>query len=136
VLGAEIHWVAVVVSAVVTLIIGSAWYAPFLFGNMWLHLVGKTKEQAQADFHPMMIVGTFLLAMVMAVLLSAFISWLGAAGWIRGAYVGFYAGIGFTATTFAINDLFEKRPILLWLINATHHVFVLTVMGAILGAWR
>lgn len=59
-----------------------------------------------------------------------------AGGLLPGAYVGFYAGVGFVATSFAINDIFESRPKTLWLINATHHVVVLVVMGAILGAWR
>lgn len=135
-LGVEINWLAVPVAALVSVFIGWLWYAPFLFGNLWMRGVGKSLEQVKADFHPGMIGGAFLVGCVTAVLLSAFIGWLQTGGWFRGAYVGFYAGIGFVATTFAVNDIFEKRPFTLWLVNATHHVFALTAMGAVIGAMR
>ena len=133
-LGVEINWLAVPAAALASVFVGWLWYAPFLFGNLWMRGVGKSLEQVQADFHPGMIGGAFLVSCVTALLLSAFIGWIRTGGWFAGAYVGFYAGIGFVATTFAVNDIFEKRPATLWLINATHHVFVLTVMGAVIGA--
>ena len=133
-LGVEINWLAIPVAALASVFVGWLWYAPFAFGNLWMRGGGKSMEQVQADFHPGMIGGAFLVACVTALFLSAFIGWIKTGGWFAGAYVGFYAGIGFVATSFAVNDIFEKRTPTLWLINGTHHVFVLTAMGAVIGA--
>jgi hypothetical protein len=53
-----------------------------------------------------------------------------------GAAAGFGAGLCWIATSFAINDLFEQRPLKLFLINAGYHTLQFTAMGAILGAWH
>jgi hypothetical protein len=136
VLQAEVSWIAVLVAGLAAVVVGWLWYAPFLFGNLWMRLLGKTKEQVEKDFHPLKIVWAFLLSCAAASFLATFMSWLTTGGALRGAYLGFYAALGFSATTFAVNDVFEGRPFTLWLVNACYHVVVLVVMGAIVGAMR
>ena len=45
-----INYWAVLVAAVAYMILGAIWYSPILFGSAWMRLIGKTKEQAMADF--------------------------------------------------------------------------------------
>ena len=40
----EINWVAVIVVALIYFAIHFFWYFPFVFGNLWLKLVGKESE--------------------------------------------------------------------------------------------
>jgi len=134
--GVVFNWPAILVAAVASIVLGWLWYSPFLFGELWMRKLGRTKEQVQAEFSPLSIVLAFVLGAVMAVFLTAFLHWTRTTTAVGGAYIGLCAGIGFSATTFAVNDTFEKRPVVLWLVNAMFHVIVLVAMGAILGAWR
>ena len=45
----DMNYLAVLAGAVISLAIGALWYSPPLFGNAWLALIGKTKEQAEQD---------------------------------------------------------------------------------------
>ena len=40
----SVNYLAVVVAAVVSIIIGSLWYSPLLFGNVWMRLQRFTKK--------------------------------------------------------------------------------------------
>ena len=52
-----------------------------------------------------------------------------------GALYGFLAGV-WTFCAIAIHSLFELKPWRLILINGFYSVVSLTLMGAIIGAWR
>ena len=47
---------------------------------------------------------------------------------------GASAGLCWVAASFAINYLFERRPLSLWLINGGYHTLQFTLFGLILGA--
>ena len=46
---------------------------------------------------------------------------------------GASAGLCWVAASFAINYLFERRPLSLWLINGGYHTLQFTLFGLILG---
>ena len=49
---------------------------------------------------------------------------------------GFAAGLCWVAAAFGINYLFERRPLVLWLINGGYHTLQFTLFGLILGSIR
>jgi hypothetical protein len=53
-----------------------------------------------------------------------------------GATAGFLAGVGWIAFGVGVIALFERRPLAYVLVNGGYMGVSLTVMGAILGAWR
>jgi hypothetical protein len=53
-----------------------------------------------------------------------------------GFMVGLLSGITFVLAPYVINNLFERRPRTLILIDACYHVVALTIAGIIIGAWR
>jgi hypothetical protein len=53
-----------------------------------------------------------------------------------GTAAGFAAGFGWAAMGIAIVALFERRPWSYILVNGGYLTLALTLMGAILGAWR
>ena len=55
---------------------------------------------------------------------------------IWGATAGFLAGFGWAAMGLGVVSLFERRPLSYMLINGGYLTLALTLMGAILGAWR
>jgi hypothetical protein len=76
----------------------------------------------------------FVLGLIASVNLAMFLGPTGDAG--MGAFYGFLAGFGWVATFVGTHYLFERKSFKLFLINAGYSIVALTVMGAIIGAWR
>jgi len=48
----QVNYVAVLVCAVVTFLLGGLWYSPVLFAKRWVALVGLTEEQMKKGGSP------------------------------------------------------------------------------------
>jgi hypothetical protein len=77
-----------------------------------------------------------VMAAVMATAISCVIQLTGKQTALRGIKVGALLWAGFEMTTFSTEYIFEVRPIGLWLVNAGYWFFGMTLMGAIVGAWK
>jgi len=126
-----INPLAVALAALATFVIGGLWYS-LLFAKPWQRAAGVTDEQLKSGA-PRIFIGSFLLALVMAASLAAFI---GAGGLWFGVFAGLAAGLTWVAAALGINYLFERRSLLLWVINAGYNVIAFTVMGAIIGGMQ
>lgn len=125
---------AVVVAALSTFLIGGLWYSPAVFGKPWMRENGFTEEQLKGRSMGKIFGLAFLLALIAAVNLAMF---LGPEDRPEmGAFWGFAAGFGWVATFIGTHYLFEKKSMTLFLLNAGYSVVSLTVMGAILAAWK
>lgn len=63
---------AILVSALLSFLLGFVWYSPKVFGNAWLEAVGKKPEdmlEAQISLHAVSIVGWLAAAFVYAFLI-------------------------------------------------------------------
>lgn len=129
----NINLLAVVVVAIVSFIIGAVWYAPPVFGNMWMKLLGKKREELGSPGPAF--VGGFIGALIFAYVLALLMGYAQAKALIDGVVIGLLAWIGFVITTSAPEVLFAKTPIRLYLINNIHHLVVFLIAGAILGVW-
>jgi hypothetical protein len=49
---------------------------------------------------------------------------------------GALVGLCWVGTSFGITYLFERKPFILFAINAGYHLVTFTVMGTILGLWH
>jgi Protein of unknown function (DUF1761) len=124
---------AILVAALSAFLVGGLWYAPFFFGAAWKHANRFQSDPPPAGAKVFLL--SFLFSLVMAVNLAMFLNdpkttlaW--------GATAGFLAGFGWVAMGIAIVSLFERRPWSYVLINGGYLTVALTLMGAILGAWR
>jgi hypothetical protein len=130
-----INWLAVLVAALSTFIIGGLWYSPLLFGKAWMKENNLTDEALKSTNMAKVFGFAFLWSLVMAFNLAMFLndektdlSW--------GATAGFLAGFGWVAMAIFIIGLFERRSVKYMLINAGYMVVSFVIMGVILGAWR
>jgi hypothetical protein len=131
----EMNYLAVLVGAVISVIVGGLWYSPVLFGNAWLALVGKTKAQAEAEFSPLKIVWALVWGFVTSYGLARVIVWTGKATLVDGVLVGVLTCVVFAIASIAVNHTFEGRPVKLTAIYAGHHLVAFAAIGAMLGAW-
>ena len=123
---------AILVAAVSGFILGAIYYGPLL-GKVWQQEVGLSDEEVSSGAAQTFI-PSFLMAVVASFTLALFMG--DHMGWKNGLLIGLTAGLGIAVTTNTTNQLFEKRPIKLMLINAGYWILNLTIMGIILGAWR
>jgi hypothetical protein len=130
---ANVNWLAVLVAALSTFILGGLWYGPF-FGRSWMRASGMTEERVNAGNKALIFGVSFVLQFVAALVLDMFIG--AEANVAFGTAAGAAVGIFWVATAFAVVYLFEQRPVAHWAVNAFYHIVSYTIMGVILGAWN
>ncbi len=129
----DVNWLAVVACGVGSLILGGLWYAPVLFGNKWQKLAGLSDEQLAVG-HAKIFALAFVLSLIAAYVFAVFLGRNMGVGPATAA--GASAGLCWVAAAFAINYLFERRPMGLWLINGGYHTLQFTMFGLIIGLLR
>lgn len=130
----DVNWIAVLLCAASSLVLGGVWYSPMLFAKPWQSAAGLGDDQAGGGNMAVIFGATFLLSLIAAFVFAMFLGremGLGAA-----TAAGFSAGLCWVAASFAINYLFERRPLKLWLINGGYHTLQFTLFGLILGWMR
>lgn len=131
---AKLNYLAIFTAAVSMFLVGGLWYSPVLFGKAWQRETGLTDEELNAR-NPARVFGpAFLLALLMAFNLAAFIGPEATPGFAVGA--SFAAGFGWVALGMGVTYLFEARSMRLWLIDAGYHAVAFPLMGVILGLWK
>jgi len=130
----HINYLAVFVAALSSFIIGGAWYSPILFAKAWMQENGFTDEEMKNANMAKTFGGSFILALIIAFNLAAFLG--PEANLVWGITAGALAGIGWVAAALGIIYLFERKSLKLFFINAGYHAVTFMVMGAILGVWK
>lgn len=125
---------AIVAAAVLAFLIGAVWYSPLLFAKRWQQETRLSDEQLKSGSMARIFGLALVCDLVMSANLAAFLGGKATVGF--GLAAGAATGIGWVAMCFAVNDLFERRPLALWLINSGYHVISLTLMGGLLAWWK
>jgi hypothetical protein len=128
-----LNWPAIIVAALSAFVLGGLWYSLF-FQKAWMRANGFTKDSPKGNMGKTFTL-SFLWSLVMSFNLAMYLNASGTdLAW--GAEAGFLAGVGWVAMAIFITGLFERRSTTYMLINAGYFIVALTLMGAILGAWR
>lgn len=122
----------VLVAALASFVVGGLWYGP-LFGKAWQRLVGLADEQLKGGTARVFGV-SFLLAVVQAWVFAMFLGPNPSLALGLGA--GASAGLCWVGAAFGINDLFERRSLPLWAINAGYHTVAFTLYGLVFALWK
>lgn len=123
----------VFVAALAAFILGGLWYGP-LFAKPWQRLSGVTDEQLKNANMAKIFGGAFVLALIQAWVFAMFLGPNPSLALGLGA--GVSAGLCWVGAAFGINDLFERRRLGLWAINAGYHTIAFTLYGLILAGWK
>lgn len=138
-----INYLAVIVAAVATMVIGFLWYGP-LFGKQWSRLMGwgemtpekmKEMQKKAVPGYAIQFIGALFMAYVLAHVLVFSNAYFNVSGVAVGIEAGFWSWLGFIAPVTVGSILWEGKPFTLWLINAGYFLVNLLMIGAILGAW-
>lgn len=161
----EFNFLAILVAALSSFVVGFIWYNPKVFGTIWMKEIGMTEEQAQKGnmlkIFGLTFVYAFMLAFMMPNLVihqSGALSMIGGSLMIdsakpsyaafmadygdafrtykHGALHGFISGIFIALPIVSINGLFEQKSWKYMAIQAGYWTTILTIMGAIICGWK
>ena len=131
---ADVNFLAVLAASVLAFVVGGLWYSPIMFFKAWLSGSGLTEEAVQQGHPGKIYGGAFVMTFIAATLLAVLIGHGGSLA--VGIHWGSIVGVGWVATSFGTNYLFERRTLKLWLVNAGYNVVTFVLMGAVIGFWQ
>jgi hypothetical protein len=125
----EVNWIAIVVAAVASFLLGGLRYSPVCSGKAWQREVGLTDEQMKNSN----MVKIFGLTLSLCLLAAWMFVTFGprpsphrrSVPRSRRAFLG--------ASSFGIQYLFERRSLKLFLINGGYHTLQFTVIGGVIS---
>lgn len=133
----ELNWIAILLAAASTMVVGSLWYGP-LFGKVWIKLAKVKTDPNFGVKQAIPLYGGALLASALTATVIAIFahiisqyfegSFLGASLW-----VGLILWAGFTAARVYMHDSFEGRRKKLTLLTVSHELVTIITMALIIG---
>ncbi len=135
---APANYLALLAAAVAAFLIGTAWYSPLLFGNLWLKEQGFTDAQKKEMATSMYITmaGSFLGYLVTAYTLSFLFGKMGITDAPQALSLGVLLWLGFPAAIGLMNSLYSGKSLTVYLIDTTYQFVYIEVMALILALWR
>jgi ABC-type thiamin/hydroxymethylpyrimidine transport system permease subunit len=133
----KLNWSAIFVSALVSVLLEAAWFSVFMIP--WLAGMGITRDWLIniASVTPAAQYGTALVcSIVAATVISILTRMTGPQTARRGILIGILVWLGFVATSWAREYVFEVRSFQIYFINTGYFLIDLILMGAITGAWK
>ena len=137
----SLNWVAILVAAVSTMVVGFLWYSPLLFAKPWMREMGydpndeaKTEEMKKSAGKAYG--GSFVASLISAFTLALVLHGLRAEDWHFGIMASFHIWLGFVATVQFTGALFMKQSMKLFAINTGYQLVCYLVMGVILTLWK
>ena len=140
-MGVEVNWLAVVLAAVSSMVVGSIWYLPNVFGNSWMKMTKSKMGKGAAPATMAWMYGSVFVASLFTAYILAHVSFLanrffGNSFLYDSLMTGFWLWLGFTATRLYVHDTFEERRKKLTALNAAHELVTIMVMALIIGLMK
>jgi Protein of unknown function (DUF1761) len=129
---AGVDSLAILAASVAGWLFGPLWYG--LLGRAWLKALGRGESEVGAEPSPLPFVVSFATGLVMAIVLAAVIGLAGVTSLGGGLVAGASCWLGFVITTMATSNALAGRRPMLTAIDGGHHLGVLLIQGAVLGA--
>lgn len=141
----SMNWLAILVSALIPLIIGSIWYHPKAFGTVWMNATGITEDKLKS----MSPAKAYIVALILSVVLSFYLYinvLIGGPDDMRhgqeiymtfkhGAAHGAFLGLFVVLPVLATNAMFEMKSAKYIFINVFYWIVSLALMGGTLNGW-
>lgn len=133
----NIHWTAVLVSALVAIASGAIWFGPRTFYPAWAKAMGKADGEVPGAGMNMAVVfgSTFISQFVQATAMAIVLTSIDGLNMAKGLLAGLVIGIGIAAASSLGHRLFSGNGFKVWAIEVSNDVLNLALMGLIIGAW-
>ncbi len=132
----QINYLAVLLAAISSMVVGSIWYMPAVFGDTWAKLSKiKLKDMGAnpAKAYGLTFVASLLTAFVLAHMTYIAHTFYANSFLYDGVMTAFWLWLGFTGARILVHDIFENRPSKLTLLNSAHELVTVVVMALVIG---
>lgn len=132
----EINVLAVILATLSTMLVGTIWYTPRVFGNYWMRTAKVNPSgEAKDAVKPILItlVVSFISAWVLAGSAAIAQEFYGGNFLVNSLVTAVILWAGFTASRFVTHDAFEGRPAGLTVLNSAHELVTFVVMALVIG---
>lgn len=131
----SINLLAILLAGVSSMIVGTIWFLPAVFGNRWQALTGvdPNKPKNRGLVYTLAFLAALVTAAVLAGTVSLVHSALGGNYLVEALAVAGALWLGFTAATSAVHYLFEGRSKRIFAINTFHQLVTAIAMAVIIG---
>ena len=129
-------YLEILIGGIAAFLLGFAWYT-FLFGKIWQAETGVTDEQAQSGMaltHGL----AFVMMCVMSAFINLFINYheLAQQTFVHGAFHGAQLAGVIALPAIAINYLYQKKSLKLYLIDAGYVLAFCALSGGVMAALK
>jgi hypothetical protein len=134
----EINYWAVILATLSSMIVGSIWYTPKVFGNYWMKQAGVTPSGNSKDaIRPILVtvIVSFVTAWVLAGAVWISFQFYGGSFLVNALVTAVILWAGFTAARFVTHDQFDRRTTGLTVLNVAHELVTILIMALIIGVW-
>jgi len=131
----SVNEVAILVSAILAIAIGSIWYSPLLFGNQWMRSIGLTSEDLDVPKPKMikMFVAAVVANLITLYIVAQFIAFSEAA--LKPVREIGLLLVVLLAAIMANGVIWEQKPVSYLLINLGYVAVVIFTGIAVIGSW-
>jgi hypothetical protein len=132
----SLNWLHILVATIAYFFLGAIWYSA-LFTKQWiaLHKIDVNAPDAKKGVAVIMI-GGFLLTILIVAGIAFLQPHLAVTTFAGGVKLGALVSVCFSATSLAMNYLYLKKPLGLYVIDCGYHIAGCCIAGAILGTWH
>lgn len=130
----EINYIAVFVSAAVSVVLGMVWYGP-LFGKTWMRLAGINEAAMKKKSMLTSFSGMIVVSLLTSYILAHFVDYAQAVTFVEGMTAGFWIWLGFMATIQVGAVLWDNKPWKLFIVNTAYSLVQMLLIGGILAVW-
>lgn len=133
----RIYWPAIIAATIFSFLFSAGWFSCFM--TQWLAGIGRTMDffaQMAKWMVPVQFAVALICSAIAATVLSIAIQVSGPQTVKRGIVCGAVLWLGFVATSWAQEYVFELRSIQIYAINTGFQLIDLMLVGAIVGGWR
>lgn len=133
----EVNYLAVLLAAASSMVVGSIWYAPKVFGNTWMKLAKIEPKKQMSTSDKLMFLWVFLLSLLTAYVL-AHVSFLANQFFDNSFFqdavnTAFWLWLGLVVTRILTHNMFERKPGKLNLLAIGNEFVTIMLMGLIIG---
>jgi len=132
----NINYMAVAIATITSYLLGFTWYHWAVFGEAWANALNITKKEADNTEG---LGGAFIMSLISGLTktlcIALFMAAANISGILNGAFFGAVVAAVFLFTSLGYYNGFSRTSSKLTLINSSHGIVELTLIGAIIGVF-
>lgn len=135
----EVPPLAVIIAALVNIVLGSIWYAPFAFGRTWFQDLGrpitdsdKYTNEGMGPIYGILALASLIISYILGVLIIRF----EAMTFWQGAQLGFWLWLGLIAPVKLNDVLFGGRTQRMFSIDLGFYLTSIVLMGGLIAVLK